>query len=245
MRYMVPGHKWINIFLTRLRNAFYFTGRFSGTILLIVISYDRYKAISSPFQPPPRWRSIEFTRYWIGLIFLIGLVYMSHFFAFDFEFTPDMACIFTPPSWVNKTVYSLCRSVAEFIILFLLIFGCNMLLLRALRNRHKNFGTQCDDMKPYVTNSDDSRTGTPRRKTKKTAGKTDAQLAVMLVTVSMVFLCLMFPVLITRILAFTMEYRHEPGLFADMSLAIHLSIILNLTNSCINFFLYSLEDSIL
>ena len=89
----------------------------------------------------------------------------------------------------------------------------------------------------------ESRSGTAKRKPRKTAGKTDTQLAIMLVTVSMAFLCLTSPPLITRMLLFSMEYRHDPRLFADMSLAIQLSTQMTVTRCCINVFLYLLTGS--
>ena len=232
---------------------FHFTGNLCGTRLLIAMGYDRYKAISAPLERP-RWRTVKVTRYIIGLIFIVDLVGMSHFFWFDFTFDLHMGCsVKEAISWLNMTVYSVCRFAIDSIIPFLLIFGCDMLLLKALRNRYKDLRPlttaaqesfkQCEDNEPNAISAEEARTGAAERKSRKTAEKTDTQLAVMLVTVSIAFLCLMSPPLIARILVFSIEYRHDPRLFANMSMAIQVTTQAMVTKSCINVFLYLLTGS--
>ena len=52
-------------------------GRIAGTILLIVLTLDRYKAISAPLERPT-WRTARFAKIVIGTTVFVATDYASH-----------------------------------------------------------------------------------------------------------------------------------------------------------------------
>ena len=242
-------------------------------MLIMVMTFDRYKAISAPLERS-RWRTVKFAKILIGIVTFVGVTYTSHMLVFDLSFSLATGCQAKPPTWLDMTIYSLCRFAIDSILPFVLIFVSNILLLRSLSRRYEilreftetvtNSTTASNgkEMESFRETKDEANVQDPCSKPndkeatskidsleaemktkKKVAGKKDTQLAVMLISVSFTFLFLMLPFLITMVLQYSVDYKHDPKLFADFSLAVQVSTQLMLTNACINFFLYSLTGS--
>jgi hypothetical protein len=189
-----------------------------GIYLIVFMTFDRFTAVVFPL----RMTSVCTVRRARGII--LGVCVAAIFYTTAFLY---------PSGIINKTLCSSIKRKTFFTqtlswlnalvasgIPFISLLVMNTFIIRTLVGGRAHFSSH----KPRF----------PLR----TRRNSDAQLAIMLILVSLALLILTLPVCIRYILAITLDHERNPYHCALYTFVYHLSQKLYFTNSAVNFYLY-------
>ena len=199
----------------------------SSTNQVLAMTIDKYVAIKWPhraaiYSTPRRARSIP-----IG-VFLSTLLYnIPHLFSSS---VVGGQCLSYSVGGTITKVYSWITFIVNGIIPFSMLIYMNYVIVQTVRNSRKMF-------RSTDTDTENAQENETKQRTVKSA---ENQLTKMLLSVTMLFLILLFPIYI-RFIYLTFVERDTSAKYARSVLLFQITYKLLTTNNGINFFLYCIS----
>ena len=198
------------------------------TYQVLAMTIDKYIAIKWPHRAAtystPRRAKITVTCIYICVvIYNIPHIFIS-------QLTGDVCLGYAIGGFITK-VYSWMTFVLNAIVPFVMLLYMNYIIIQTVRGSRKMFREPIEKGQGQIDTN---------QRRQKSIKNTEAQLSIMLILVTSLFLILMIPTYI-RFLYTTFVTRDTPMKYANLMFFYHLSHKLYHTNNGINFFLYCIS----
>ena len=194
----------------------------TSTFLVLAMTIDKYVAIKWPLRATTFSASTNALSMTLGVIICTLCYNVPHLFASDLV---RHMCVGYVLGGLKTKIYFWINFLVNFIIPFSLLIHMNYAIVKAVRNSRKMFQTK-EDQGMYIG--------------RRTIKSVENQLTVMLLSVTTLFLILLFPAYI-RFIYSTFVGRDTPSKYASSLLMFEITHKLYNTNNGVNFFLYCIS----